>query len=55
MIIPYLLEIGENDRPEHPQKIIDAEILLNPFDDIVLREATVEPKKKKRKKKKPKK
>jgi peptidyl-prolyl cis-trans isomerase SDCCAG10 len=31
------LEIGENDRPLHPPKVIRTEVQWNPFDDIVPR------------------
>ncbi|KAL4717893.1 hypothetical protein ACJJTC_005738 [Scirpophaga incertulas] len=44
--------IGPDDRPDHPHKIKDAEVLINPFDDIVPRvtetKKVVEPKKKKK-------
>ncbi|CAG9794332.1 unnamed protein product [Diatraea saccharalis] len=44
--------IGPDDRPEHPHKITDTEVLINPFTDIVPRLLEVkeeeEPKKKKK-------
>ena len=42
-------EVDANDRPLHPPRIIRAEVLLNPFDDIVPRpKKQPEPEKKKK-------
>lgn len=43
--------VDHNERPMYPHKIIKAEILNNPFDDIVPREMNKEVKKEKKKKK----
>ncbi|KNC27162.1 hypothetical protein FF38_13849 [Lucilia cuprina] len=43
--------VDHNERPMYPHKIIKAEILNNPFDDIVPRELNKEVKKEKKKKK----
>ncbi|XP_061390225.1 spliceosome-associated protein CWC27 homolog [Musca vetustissima] len=44
-------EVDHNERPMYPHKILKAEILKNPFDDIVPRELKKEVKKDKKKKK----
>lgn len=43
--------IDHTERPMYPHKILKAEILLNPFDDIVPRSAKQEDKKEKKQKK----
>lgn len=43
--------VDHNERPMYPHKILKAEILLNPFDDIIPREIKREEKKEKKQKK----
>jgi hypothetical protein len=36
------LDTDSEDRPVNPPKILSARIIVNPFEDIALRDATIE-------------